>query len=129
MKASPTARSLAYCRSKGWHAGVVEKWNPHAKVRHDLFGCIDIVAVMVIPDGPLDEIECPGEMIRGHSELVGIQACAGASHAARVAKVKAAPVLPHWIAAGGGIEVWSWSKQGPRGKRKVWSLRRERVTP
>jgi hypothetical protein len=35
---SPTARSLAHLRELGYKARVVEKWNPWAKVRQDLFG-------------------------------------------------------------------------------------------
>ena len=30
-----------------------------------------------------------------------------------------------WKSAGASIEIWSWSKTGPRGKRKRWQLRRE----
>ena len=26
------------------------------------------------------------------------------------------------------MEVWSWAKRGPRGKRKVYELRREEIT-
>src|SRR6185503_5720272 len=43
--ASPTQRSLAKWREAGAIAQVVERWNPHAKVRQDLFGCIDIIVV------------------------------------------------------------------------------------
>jgi len=32
---------------------------------------------------------------------------------------------PLWKSAGASIEVWSWSKAGPRGQRKTWQLRRE----
>lgn len=35
---SPTARSLAHLRELGCRVKVVEKWNPFAKVRQDLFG-------------------------------------------------------------------------------------------
>jgi len=106
MKSSPTQRSLAECRRRGWLAAVVERWNPHAKVRQDLFGCIDILAVT--PTGPL-----------------GIQACAGASHAARRTKALSEPRLTTWLGAGCTFAVWSWSKRGSRGKRKQWALREE----
>lgn len=106
---SPTQRTLAYCRSLGWVCAVVEKWNPHAKVRQDLFGCIDILALTI------------------EGRTMGIQACAGASHAARRTKAMAESRLQDWLHCGNLFEVWSWSKQGPRGKRKVWTLRREAV--
>ena len=35
---SPTARSLAWLRDGGWTAGVVERWNPGARVRQDFLG-------------------------------------------------------------------------------------------
>jgi hypothetical protein len=30
-----------------------------------------------------------------------------------------------WISVGAVIEVWGWAKQGPRGQRKTWQVRRE----
>ena len=107
---SPTQRSLAECRKRGWVAQVVEKWNPHAKVRQDLFGCIDIVAIT--PQG-----------------ILGIQACAGASHAARAAKMRAEPRALSWLNSGAFLSVWSWAKKGPRGAVKHWTLREEVITP
>lgn len=42
---TPTQKTLAYLRERGFLAEVVEKWNPYARVRQDLFGFTDIVAV------------------------------------------------------------------------------------
>lgn len=108
---SPTQRSLAYCRDQGWAVQVVERWNPYAKIRQDLFGCIDIIA-------------CDGT----GGGVLGIQATSGANHASRREKALAEPRLQKWLASPARFEVWSWSKQGPRGKRKLWTLRREAVT-
>lgn len=44
-KKSPAARSLKLVRENGYIAEVVERWNPHVKIRQDLFGIVDIVAV------------------------------------------------------------------------------------
>jgi hypothetical protein len=87
---------------------VVEHWNPHARVRQDLFNVIDIVAIT--PTG-----------------LLGIQACAGSSHAARRAKVLAEVKAAAWTAAGARLAVWSWSKRGGRGERKLWTLREDEI--
>lgn len=111
---SPTQRTLAECRRRGWLAAVVEKWNPHARIRQDLFGCLDVLAI--VPGGSLT----PGYFL-------GIQACAGSSHAARAAKVKAEPRMLEWKRAGGEVAVWSWSKRGAQGKRKTWTLRETEV--
>lgn len=86
---------------------MVEHWNSYARIRLDLFGFIDLLWIR--PDGV----------------LVGIQACAGSSHAARRSKILASDMLPHWLQCGREVEVWSWAKQGPRGKAKRWTLRTE----
>ena len=110
MKASPTSRSLTILRRDGWTAHGVEKWNPHAKVRQDFGGFGDILAYRQDRKG-----------------VLAIQACAGASHAARETKVcDVFNVIP-WILAGNFLEVWSWRLAGPRGKRKLWQVRKTRV--
>lgn len=100
----------------GWVAGVVEKYNPHAKIRHDLWGWCDIVALA------LDE----------HS-VYFIQVTSGSNHAARVAKIKEWPHLSDLLYAHADVEVWSYSqrvvknKDGSKAKNKKWTLRREKV--
>ena len=106
---SPTARTLKVLRDSGWTAQVVERFCPFSKRRKDLFGCIDIVA-----------------LIKGR--IVGIQACAGGSHAARRTKSQAEPLLQNWLQAGGLFVVWSWAKQGPAGKAKRWTFRIEGIS-
>jgi len=116
---SPTKRTLAECRKRGWTAQVVERWNQHARVRVDLFGVIDLVAI--VP--PINPLVPP--VAGDPSGILGIQACAGASHAARRDKILAEPRARQWVVAGGRLELWSWSKRGERGKRKLWTLRIE----
>lgn len=105
---SPTARSLAECRKRGYTAQVVEHWNQFSRRRIDLFGVIDIIALT-------------------EWGILAIQACAGSSHANRMAKIKAEPRTSAWLKAGGMLSVWSWSKRGGAGKRKTWTLRTEEV--
>jgi hypothetical protein len=62
------------------------------------------------------------------SGILGIQATAGGTggaHAARRAKILAEPRARQWVEAGGRLELWSWAKQGARGKPKRWQLRVE----
>ncbi len=104
---SPTQRTLARLRKDGWMAAVVEKWNPHARIRQDLFGFIDIVAVK---DGTL-----------------AIQATSIPNMRAREAKCldeKLHDKVLRWKLAGNRFEVWGWALRGPRGKRKVYTLKR-----
>jgi hypothetical protein len=89
---TPTARTLVELRAHGWLPAVVESWIPHANIRQDLYGCIDVLACK------------PGEPI------LAIQATSGSNHAARVAKAKAEPRLIVWLQAGGTFAVWSWDK-------------------
>src|ERR1700740_1040081 len=113
---SPTARTLAECRRRGWIAQVVEQHLPFPKpfgTKRDLFGVIDIVALGAEMDGQLPAI-------------LGIQATASAAHHAhRRAKILAEPRARQWVEAGGRLELWSWSKRGGAGERKRWTLRVE----
>jgi hypothetical protein len=105
---SPTARTLAECRRRGWPAQVVEQTIPRTFIKRDLFGFIDIVALT--PDG-----------------LLGIQATSGTNHAARITKARQQPHFAAWLRSGARFAVWSWSRRGDRGKRKLWTLREESV--
>lgn len=123
---TPTARSLDECRKRGWIAQVVEQnvRIPGGRMfKRDLFGVIDIVA-----------IAAPVELSNGlvlPRRIVGIQATSnnGGTHAARVRKAQEEPRLGAWLASGARFEVWSWAKQGARGKRKTWTLRTEAIEP
>lgn len=42
---SPTQRSLAYLREQGYRVAIVEHWNPHARIRQDLWGWCDLLAI------------------------------------------------------------------------------------
>ena len=44
-RVSYTAKTLALLRKEGYEPGIVERWNPYARVRQDLFTIIDIVAL------------------------------------------------------------------------------------
>lgn len=103
---SPTQRTLAECRKRDWTVQVVERFNPHARVRVDLFGVLDLVA------------------LTADSAILGIQACAAASASARRAKIDDEPRARRWIECGGRLEVWSWGKRSSagRGSRKTWQL-------
>jgi hypothetical protein len=110
---SPTARSLAYARGRGWLAHVVERWVPQARKRIDMFGCIDIVVVANL----LEDME----------QIIGVQATSGSNHSARVAKALEEPRLHRWCRAGGQFEVWSWALRGKAGTRKTYRLRRTMI--
>jgi hypothetical protein len=99
VTATPTQLSLRHLRAEGWTAEVVEKWNPHARIRNDLFGVIDIVALR-------DEI------------TLGVQATSNGNVSTRVKKIADSPLLPVVREAGWRLEVWGWAKPKHR-----WQLR------
>lgn len=101
---TPTARSLQHFKRLGIPAQVVERFNTFSKKRLDLFGVIDIVAL-----SPLG--------------ICGVQVTSGANAAARMTKIREEPLAALWLRAGGALVVHAWRKTGPRGKRKLWSLR------
>lgn len=107
---TPTQRTLKNLRENGWIVQVVERWNSFARIRQDLFGCIDIVAV------------------KGDSRGVfGVQATSGNNVAARIQKSVAEPKLRAWLQAGNRFAVVGWSKRGPRGKVKRWEPRWQEI--
>jgi len=106
---SPTQRTLAELRKRGYLAAVVERFNSFARIRIDLYGFADVLAIR------------PGEFF-------AVQACAAASHAARRDKLLRTPGCRAWLEAGGRVEVWSWGLKGEHGKRKVYELRAQSIT-
>lgn len=113
---SPTARTLKECRRRGWTAQVVERRIPFQFTTIDLFGCIDIVAM--VPARPI----CEGLQWKAH--ILGIQATSGDHHADRRSKIAEEPRMKEWLACGALLSIWSWRKAA-NGR---WTLREEAVT-
>lgn len=107
-KASPTARTLSLLRAEGWQVAIVERRLPRCFRTVDLFNAFDLLAVRADSHG-----------------VIGVQVTSGSNHAARVRKVKAAPILPVWIAAGNEAVVISWRKN----RAGKWEERRQAVFP
>ena len=111
-KSKPTIRTLDWLRKNGYTAGVVEKWNPHVKIRQDLFGFVDIVA--------FDELD-----------VVLVQACRGADTSTREKKIMGNQHAIRWLESGRPIWVVGWrqtvayKKDGTKAKLKKWT---EKVT-
>lgn len=89
---SPTQRSLKLLREQGYRVAVVEHWNQFARIRQDLFGCIDLLALR---DGV----------------TLAVQTTTSEHYAERVAKVRAADAYPDMVAAGWQIVVHGWVKR------------------
>lgn len=87
-------------RKDGGIAAVVEKWNPHAKIRQDLFGIIDIV------------------VIRGE-ETIGVQSTSYSNVSARVRKIAESEHIGALRDAGWRIVVHGWRKVKSRWECRV----------
>lgn len=88
---SPTQRSLKHLREQGYRVAVVEKWNPHARIRQDLFGFIDLLAIK----GP---------------ETLAVQSTSRGNVSARVKKITEAEALSDVRKANWRIVVHGWGK-------------------
>lgn len=103
---SPTQRTLKLCRDHGWTSQVVERWNQFAKVRQDLFGVIDIVAM-------------------NGTSIIGIQATSSSNLSKRLDKIKESEKAQEWLRSGGRLFVHGWVK---RAKSRRWECREVEIT-
>lgn len=91
MSTSPTQLSLKHMREQGYLAAVTEKWNPFAKIRQDLFGIVDVLAV-------------------GEGGTVAVQCTSASNVASRVTKIADSDSTPFIRKAGWRFEVHGWKK-------------------
>jgi hypothetical protein len=96
-----TARTLAMLRKGGYLADIVERWVPHAKIRRDLFGFADIIAIRAGE---------PGAMLK--------QTTTAANLPSRRRKAQSAPAMRTWLASGGKFELWGWHYHNGRWQAK-----------
>jgi len=98
MAISPTQRTLKRLRDSGDYPliQIVERWNSFARVRQDLFGIIDVLAID----------------IKGNT--VGIQVTTKANTGARIKKIEDSKAIPHLREANWTILVEGWHKKKNR---------------
>jgi hypothetical protein len=101
---TPTQLSLRYLERSGWTAAVVEKWNPFAHIRQDLFGFADILA------------------FKQGEPVTLVQTTTADNTSKRVKKIKANETATAWTGAGNQIVVHGW-KKNPKSRR--WELTRD----
>lgn len=110
--ASPTSRTLEWLRGQGYIAAVTEHWNPHARIRQDLFGCLDILAIC----GPL---------------TIGVQATSANGISDRMKKIRTLPGARAWLEGGTrqllvvGWRLYQKAENGKRWRPKVVDVRLE----
>ena len=101
---TPTQRTLAELRKRGYLAEVVEKWNPYGRdgfgSRKDLFGFIEVLALR-------------------DDETLAVQTTSASNVSARVKKIADADALSAVRKAGWYVVVHGWRKNA-KGR---WVLR------
>lgn len=111
-KKSPMQLSLKLMRDEGCRCGIVEKWNPFAKVRQDLFGFGDILA-----------------LARGKPrEAIIVQTTTIANINSRVNKIREGDAWLDWLAIPNHrIEVHGWALRKRGTKQLHYEVRRIEV--
>lgn len=99
MSTSPTQLTLRHLRSQGYMAEVTEKWNQWARIRQDLFGIVDVLAV-------------------GDGGTIAVQCTSDSNVSKRVHKIADSDATPYIRKAGWKLVVHGWRKREGR-----WTLR------
>lgn len=86
---TPTQKTLYRLKMENYTIAIVERWNPHARIRQDLFGFIDILA------------------LRNQTTLA-IQTCSRSDIASHRTKILEHPNLPPVLGAGWVMQIWGW---------------------
>jgi len=97
---SPTARSVAHLESLGYLVEIVEHWIPHTRIRRDLWGFADLLAIR-------------------RDDVLAVQVTTRANVAARITKIAESEKIARVREANIRVVVHGWGKMA-NGK---WALR------
>lgn len=95
MATSPTQLSLKKLKSDGYVVAITERWNPFAKIRQDLFGFIDLLAL-------------------GDDVVIGVQTTTASNMQARAKKIADHENVNAVRKSGIKIIIHGWHKVGNR---------------
>jgi hypothetical protein len=101
MKRSPSALTAELLKEQGWLVWTVERWIPGARIRVDLFGILDQIA---IKDG----------------EVLGLQPTSWSNVPARVKKIAESDHIAEVRKLGWTLHVYGWKWDA---KAKEWRHR------
>lgn len=88
---TPTQRTLKYLRDSGYTVAVTEHWNSWARIRQDLFGFVDVLA------------------LKG-SQTLAVQCTSASNVSTRITKIAEHENTPALRSAGWSIQVFGWTK-------------------
>lgn len=100
---SLTTRSTVFLREQGYIVATVEHYNAFTKRKHDLFGCIDLLAI-------------------GNGETVAVQVTSKPHLSERRHKIEEAEAYPEMLRSGWKVVLHGWFKEGNRWQLKEVEL-------
>jgi len=98
-----TGRSTALLRERGYIVATVEHYNAFTKRKHDLFGCIDLLAI-------------------GNGETVAVQVTSKGHLSERRHKIEEAEAYPEMLRSGWKVVLHGWYKEANRWQLKEVEL-------
>lgn len=84
-----TQRTTKMMQDQGYMVATVEYFNYYTRRKHDLFGCIDLLAI-------------------GNGETIAIQVTSKSNMSARIKKIEASEALPEMLRSKWRILVHGW---------------------
>jgi len=91
-----TLRTTTHMKEQGYMVATVEYYNAYTRRKHDLFGCIDLLAI-------------------GNGETLAIQVTSKSNMSARIKKIEDSAALPEMLRSGWRILVHGWFRK-PNGR-------------
>ena len=89
---TPSQRTIAHLRKLGYQTANVETYNSFTKRKHDLFGCIDILAI-------------------GNGETLAVQVTSKSNMSSRIKKIEASEALTEMLRSGWRVIVHGWFRK------------------
>ena len=96
---TPSQRTVAHLRKLNYHTANVEHYNYFTKRKHDLYGCIDILAI-------------------GNGETLAVQVTSKSNMSARIKKIEASEFLAEMLRSNWRVIVHGWFK-GTNGRYQL----------
>lgn len=88
---TPSQRTIKHLKDQGYMVANVEHYNYFTKRKHDLWGCIDILAI-------------------GNRETLAVQVTSKSNMSARIKKIEDSDALPEMLRSGWRVIVCGWWK-------------------
>jgi hypothetical protein len=86
---TPSQRTIKHLKDQGYMVANVETYNYFTKRKHDLWGCIDILAI-------------------GNGETLAVQVTSKSNMSARIRKIEDSEALPEMLRSGWRVIVHGW---------------------